>query len=210
MSAYRKDAAHRMNHMEREVTQMKASELIGKIKGLCRRAGTKTLIACCAVLVLSGVIVLNFILQKEPETDNSNKLAVDLSSQTTKPTLAADEVQDYFASISVQRKQARDEAIEVLASVAESENALEEAKQAALTDMNRLALEIEQEANIETLIQSKGFEQCVAVISDDKCSVIVETGGLLPGEVAQISEIVYEQAGIIPDNLKIIERQNDA
>ena len=210
MSAYRKDAAHRMNHMEREVTQMKASELIGKIKGLCRRAGTKTLIACCAVLVLGGVIVLNFILQKEPETDNSNKLAVDLSSQTTKPTLAADEVQDYFASISVQRKQARDEAIEVLASVAESENALEEAKQAALTDMNRLALEIEQEANIETLIQSKGFEQCVAVISDDKCSVIVETGGLLPGEVAQISEIVYEQAGIIPDNLKIIERQNDA
>lgn len=210
MSAYRKDAAHRMNHMEREVTQMKASELIGKIKGLCRRAGTKTLIACCAVLVLGGVIVLNFILQKEPENDNSNKLAVDLSSQTTKPTLAADEVQDYFASISVQRKQARDEAIEVLASVAESENALEEAKQAALTDMNRLALEIEQEANIETLIQSKGFEQCVAVISDDKCSVIVETGGLLPGEVAQISEIVYEQAGIIPDNLKIIERQNDA
>ena len=72
MSAYRKDAAHRMNHMEREVTQMKASEFIGKIKGLCRRAGTKTLIACCAVLVLSGVIVLNFILQKEPETDNSN------------------------------------------------------------------------------------------------------------------------------------------
>ena len=210
MSAYRKDAAHRMNHMEREVTQMKASEFIGKIKGLCRRAGTKTLIACCAVLVLGGVIVLNFILQKEPETDNSNKLAVDLSSQTTKPTLAADEVQDYFASISVQRKQARDEAIEVLASVAESENALEEAKQAALTDMNRLALEIEQEANIETLIQSKGFEQCLAVISDDKCSVIVETGGLLPGEVAQISEIVYEQAGIIPDNLKIIERQNDA
>lgn len=199
-----------MNHMEREVTQMKASEFFGKLKGLCRRAGTKTLVACCAVLVLGGVIVLNFILQKEPDTDNSNKLAVDLSSQTTKPTLAADEVQDYFASISVQRKQARDEAIEVLASVAESENALEEAKQAALTDMNKLALEIEQEANIETLIQSKGFAQCVAVISEDKCSVIVESGGLLPGEVAQISEIVYEQAGIIPDNLKIIERPTDA
>ncbi len=199
-----------MKHMKREVPHMKVSEFFGKIKMLCRRAGTKTLIACCAVLVLGGVIVLNFILQKEPETGNSNKLAVDLSAENTKQTLAADEVQDYFASISVQRKQARDEAIEVLASVAESETALEEAKQAALTDMNKLALEIEQEANIETLVQSKGFAQCIAVISDDKCSVIVETGGLLPGEVAQISEIVYEQAGIVPDNLKIIERQADA
>ena len=84
--------------------------------------------------------------------------------------------------------------------------ALEEAKEAALDDINRLALDIEREANIETLVLSKGFEQCVAVISDDSCNVIVKTTGLLPGDVAQISEIVYEQAGILPDNLKIIEK----
>lgn len=189
---------------------MKMKEFFEKIKTLCRRAGMKTLIAGCAVLVLGGVVVLNFILQKEADTGNSDKLAVDFSADSTQQTLAADEVQDYFASISVQRKQARDEAIEVLASVAESDSALEEAKQAALTDMNKLAMQIEQEANIESLIQSRGFAQCVAVISDDKCSVIVETAGLMPGEVAQISEIVYEQAGIVPDNLNIIERQADA
>jgi len=186
---------------------MKTGEILVKIKTLCRRVGTKTLIGCCAVLVLGGVIILNFILQKEPQSANTNKLAVDLSAQTSKPALEADEVQDYFASISVQRKQTRDEAIEVLASVAESENALEEARQAALTDMNQMALEMEQEANIETLVQSKGFAQCIAVISDNKCSVIVETGGLLPGEVAQISEIVYEQASILPENVKMVEKQ---
>lgn len=189
---------------------MKLKEIPEKIKLLCRRIGTRTLAAGCAVLVLGGIITVNYILNRDAENSNSNKLAVDLSADTTKQTLAADEVLDYFASISVQRKQARDEAIEVLASVAESESALEEAKQAALTDMNKLALEIEQEANIETLVQSKGFAQCIAVINDDKCSVIVETTGLMPGEVAQISEIVYEQAGIVPDNLKIIEKQTDA
>ncbi|MBQ2725334.1 MAG: SpoIIIAH-like family protein [Clostridia bacterium] len=189
---------------------MKPSEIFGRIKGICKRMGMKTIIAGCAVLVLCGAIALNLILQDEPEDATANKLAVDLTEDTVQPTLAADEVQDYFASISVQRKQARDEAIEVLASVAGSETALEEAKQAALTDMNKLALEIEQEANIETLVQSKGFQQCVAVINNDKCSVIVETTGLMPGEVAQISEIVYEQTGIVPENLKIIERQTDA
>ena len=38
--------------------------------------------------------------------------------------------------------------------------------------------------------------------------VIVESEGLNPGEVAQISEIVYEQAGIVPSNLKIVEKSS--
>lgn len=46
----------------------------------------------------------------------------------------------------------------------------------------------------------------MAVISDKSCNIIVKTNGLMPDDVAQISEIVYEQAGILPDNLKIIEK----
>lgn len=189
---------------------MKPREILIKMKALWRKTGVKTLAAGCAVVILSGAVLLGFILQEEPEDTVGSKLAVDLTVEAEDDTLTANQVQDYFAAISVQRRQARDEAIEVLASVAASEEALEEAKQAALTDMNRLALEMEQEANIETLVQSRGFQKCAAVISDNKCSVIVETTGLLPGDVAQISEIVYEQAGILPDNLKIIERQGDA
>lgn len=191
---------------------MNFSVIVDKTKEICRKAGIKTLIAVGAVLVIGGVVTLNFVLRNGIEENTSGKMAIDLSSSTgasdkgENTILTADEVTDYFAAISLQRQQARDEAMEVLASVAGSETALEEAKQAALDDMNRLALDIEKEANIETLVQSKGFEQCVAVISDDKCNVIIESNGLLPGEVAQISEIVYEQAGIIPENLKIIEK----
>ncbi|MBQ3616480.1 MAG: SpoIIIAH-like family protein, partial [Anaerotignum sp.] len=50
------------------------------------------------------------------------------------------------------------------------------------------------------------FSQCIAVISNENCNVIVESDGLAPGEVAQITEIVYEQAGIHPTNLKIVEK----
>lgn len=187
---------------------MKSSEFINKIKSIGSRAGKKTLIAVCAVLVLGCVVVLNFILQKNTTDASTTNLALDLSQDTgeSSSTLNPEEVEDYFASITLQRKQARDEAMEVLKTVAESTTALEEAKEAALVDINRLALDIEREANIETLILSKGFEQCVAVINDENCNVIVKTTGLLPGDVAQISEIVYEQAGILPDNLKIIEK----
>ncbi len=187
---------------------MKSSELLNKVKSLGTRAGKKTLIAVCAVLVLGCAVVLNFILQGNSDDIRTNNLAVDLSKDTVNstPTLKPEEVKDYFASITLQRQQARDEAMEVLQTVAASSTALDEAKEAALTDINRLALDIEREANIETLIRSKGFEQCVAVINDQNCNVIVKTTGLLPGDVAQISEIVYEQAGILPDNLKIIEK----
>ena len=188
---------------------MKFKEFFGKVGELCKKAGMKTLIAVCAVIVLGGVVALNFILSGRNNAEETGKFKIDLSSdsaESASANLEPDEVADYFASISLQRKQARDEAMEVLLSVAENTSAIDEAKQSALTDINKLAAEIEQEANIETLIQSKGFSQCVAVISDDKCSVIVESSGLLPGECAQISEIVYEQAGILPENLKIIEK----
>lgn len=189
---------------------MKLQEILEKLKQLCKKAGVKTLLAACAVLVLGSIVVLNFILRENAEnTEIGNKMAINLSSDTMqgKETMKADENGDYFATMSLQRKQARDEAMEVLLSVSENETALEEARQAALTDMNKMALDIEREANIETLVQSKGFEQCVAVINGEQCNVIVETSGLLPGEVAQISEIVYEQTGIIPENLKIIEKK---
>ena len=183
---------------------MKIKETGEKIKSFIGKANKKTLIAVCSVLVLGCVVALSFIL-----TDKSGivpkKLAVDLTKNGTEP-VAGDSVADYFASVSLQRKQARDEAVEVLKTVSENEGAVEEAKQAALDDINKIALDIEREANIESLVVSKGFSQCVAVISDNTCSIIVESDGLLQSEIAQISEIVYEQAGIVPANLKIIEK----
>ena len=190
---------------------MKSSQFLNKLKTFGNRTGKKTLITACAVLVLGCAVVLNFILQNPAASDSSANLALDLSKDVSADpsiSLVPDTAADYFASITLQRKQARDETMEVLQTVAASSTALEEAKEAALIDINRLALDIEREANIESLVLSKGFEQCVAIINEETCNIIVKTPGLLPGEIAQISEIVYEQAGILPDNLKIIEKND--
>ena len=65
---------------------------------------------------------------------------------------------------------------------------------------------MEAEANIETLIEAKGFEECVAVIKDDSVSIVVKSDGLQAAQISQINEIVYEQSGISPVNVKIIQR----
>ena len=107
--------------------------------------------------------------------------------------------------MTLSRRKARDEALEVLTGVAESSTAIDSMKQEALGELQQIAVDIENEANIESLVMAKGFNECVAVVNGDTASIIVKTDGLMANEVAQISEIVYEQTGIHPDNLNIIE-----
>lgn len=187
---------------------MQWNEVREKTKKLMGKLGKKSIITICTVLVLGCAVVLNVILYQNGQTEKqANKLAIDLSESGENMDVQNESVLGtYFQSMSLNRKQARDEAMEVLQAVADSQTALDEAKEAAWNDMTKLATDMEKETNIEAMILSKGFSQCIAVISNDTCNVIVESEGLNPGEVAQISEIVYEQAGIVPSNLKIVEK----
>lgn len=185
-----------------------------KAKELVHKAGKKTVVTVCTVAVLGCMVILNVVLFSGNQSSKGMQLAVDLTADTATETtegtveLQAGQMSDYFTAMSLNRQQARDEAMEVLLSVAESQTALEEAKEAALHDISKIAADMEKETNIETMIRAKGFTQCIAVISNENCNVIVESDGLEPGEVAQITEIVYEQAGIHPTNLKIVEKNN--
>ncbi len=118
----------------------------------------------------------------------------------------ADDGSDYFAVSQINRQRARDEAIEVLQTVADGAENLSDVQGEALEQIAKIAKDIEHEAAIESLVCGKGFEACIAVISGENANVIVRTGALLPNEVTQIQEIVYETAGIVPANVKIIEK----
>ena len=179
-----------------------------KIKSFFKKIGARNLIVICAVLLIGAAIVVNYILYSQPETKNP-QLDVDLDNTNIQDTLDQDaNTSDYFSQTVLSRQQARDEALEVLQSVAQSSSALPEAVEAAHADIAQIAKDIENESKIETIIRAKGFEECIAVISDNQATVIVKTDGLLASQVAQINEIVYEQSGILPTNLKIIENWN--
>ncbi|MCL1858757.1 MAG: SpoIIIAH-like family protein [Oscillospiraceae bacterium] len=114
--------------------------------------------------------------------------------------------ENYFAIATVSRRRARDESLELLNDIINNAEAMPDIKDKALKDIETMASEIEKEANIEVLVKAKGFIDCVAVVSGEVANIIVKTDGLMPNEVAQIKEIVYEQAGINPGNVKIVER----
>ncbi|MBE6624222.1 MAG: SpoIIIAH-like family protein [Ruminococcaceae bacterium] len=181
----------------------------GKIKAFFKKIGVRNLVVICAVLLIGGAVGINYILYSKPNTDEpAGDVDIDLGDTNIQDTLDKDEnTSDYFAQTVLSRQQARDEALEVLQAVATNSSALPEAIDAALADIAQIAKDIDSESKIETLVRAKGFEECIAVISDDSATVIVKTDGLLASEVAQINEIVYEQSGILPTGLKIIEKK---
>ena len=69
--------------------------------------------------------------------------------------------------------------MEVLQNIIDDTQSDETTKAQARKDMAALAVAMENEAKVETLILSKGFEQCVAVISGDKINIIVKSEGLI-------------------------------
>ena len=130
-----------------------------------------------------------------------------VGSDTKNPTDVLEEVDDYFSSVEVSRQRARDEALEVLNAVVDNEKADEAVKAEALKEIQVIAKEMSQESNIESLLMSKGFEQCVAVISGNNANIVVKNEGQLQAaQLAQINAVVYEQAGIEPVNITIVAK----
>ena len=90
--------------------------------------------------------------------------------------------------------------------VTESADASEVAKADAAAKISKIAVDIQNEINIETLVKAKGFEECVAVIGDNSVSVIVKAESLQANEAAQILAIAYETTGIPVENISIISK----
>jgi stage III sporulation protein AH len=176
-----------------------------KVKSALLKIGKRNMIIMAAVLLIGAAVWMNWMLFAD---NSSADGAGDGLANVSGNAETEAEGDTYFATMQVSRKRARDEALEVLQSVVDNTDADEAVKAQALTDINRLALEMNAESNIETLVMAKGFEDCVAVINGDTATVVVKAKGetLLANEIAQINEIVYEQAKIDPVNIKITER----
>ena len=172
----------------------------------------KNVIIICAVALICGAIYLNWVFFSDNSLTPANidtPFTYDneiLGQASYVDSNAPDEVDSYFAISQINRKRSRHETIEVLQTIIDSEDAMQDLKNKAADEISKIASNIENEANIETLVVAKGFKECVAVLGQENASIIVKSSGLMPNEIIQIKEIVYEQAGIMPSNIKIIEK----
>jgi stage III sporulation protein AH len=189
---------------------------MNKVKEFFMKNGKRNLIITCAVVLVGAAVWLNFIFFSgsndggfdytggtgmSGELDNSK-------NPTNDGTTGAGTTDSYFATVQVSRQRAREEALEVLNAVIDNDKATDEVKAEAVAEIKKISEEMEQEADIESIIVSKGFEQCVAVINGETASIVVKCSGTLtPVQLAQINASVYEITGIEPINITIVGRE---
>lgn len=111
---------------------------------------------------------------------------------------------DLLAITVLNRETVREDAMAVLQEIADNPDALPNEKEEALSQISQILDDMEAEVNIETLALARGIPKCVAVISGEQCSIIVDSDKISASELSQICEIVYEQSGIAPAGTKVI------
>ena len=179
-----------------------------KIKKIFSSTTAKGTVLVAAMLLIGLAIYLNYRWFYDPinsigygDNNMDDNQSGDNSAQT-----GGDVESNYFTATALDRQEARDEAIDVLKLVTENSEASAEAKEEAQSKISKIATDIQNEANIETLVKAKGFEDCVAIISDDSVSVIVSAETLQASQAAQILSIVYNTTGISPEKISIINK----
>lgn len=183
-----------------------------KIKKFFSSRSGRSVVIVTAVLLIGLAVYLNYRWFYDPIDsmgygDNNMENGFADNEQTSGDGEGEGEAENnYFTAVSLTRQQSRDEAIDVLNTIIESSESSEEAKAEAAAEISKIAVNIQNESNIETLVKAKGFEECVAVIGDDYVSVIVKSEGLVANQAAQILSIVCETTGVLPQNVSIINK----
>ncbi len=198
---------------------MNFKKVINTIGDFFKKMGKRNLIIAGAVIMIGLAVYVNWIFFAGDTKDDSfgydqsagmntnYGTTLGTGSNTGNTGSTSTEVSSYFSSVQVSRQKARDEALEVLNSVVDNDNATDQVKAEAVAEIRQIAAEMENEAKIESLIKTKGYAQCVAVISGENVSIVVQHDGeLSAAALAQINAIVYEQTGISPAGISIIAK----
>ncbi len=194
------------------------------VKKFFEKIGRRNMVIAGAVVLIVAAVAVNWIVFADNGGDDGYKYDASAGMSTNygttltttavgvetegRPTVAdPDDVDSYFSSVEISRQRARDEALEVLNAVVDNDKATEDVKAEAMQEIQTIAKEMSQESNIESILMSKGFAQCVAVINGDSANIVVRNEGKLQSaQLAQINAVVYEQAGIEPINITIVAK----
>ena len=170
-----------------------------KIKKRGAVYGVIALLLCTAAYLNWSYVDAPEELLAAQQTDADTAAQTDAAADTTES--------DYFASSRLTRTQARDEAVSTLKEISESADADAQAKADAAGQISVLAENSVQEANIESLIRAKGYEDAVVMLSDGAANIVVSPpeGGLQSSDVTVIRDIVVNETGMSAGQIKIVE-----
>lgn len=178
------------------------------------KKGRRRMVTAALVMALGAAVYLNWQFSGNQELLASDTLDSEREMGTAQlvngdaeetDASADEEGESVFTQAKLSRQKARDEAVEMLEEVLKDSESSEEAKKEAVAQSAVIAQNVLKENNIENLVKAKGYTDCVAVIQDDECSVIVGQKLENASDAVVIQDIVVGQTDFAPEKIKIIE-----
>ena len=182
--------------------------------------GKRQIILTCLTAMLAVAVYINYSLSRPEQltptaeldsvshygdTEFVNAEPEEAPAAAPVAEVEADPAADYFAQARLEKTVSRDEAVQTLQTIMGGGDITGE--EAVTTALDAVALSglIESEGNIESLIRSQGFEDCVVYLDGDSAKVVVRTNGLTASDAALIKDIVLSEAEISSENIRIFE-----
>lgn len=177
------------------------------------------IIASVLLLVCAGVYLNWSGRQAEPAQDLTETLSAGqvlgedtLVIQDTDGSVAVSagtdgaQTEDYFAQVRLSRQQTRDSAVELLEETIAYDEGTDVGETASET-LGTIVGTALHEAEIESLVIAKGYDDCVTYINDGVVCVAVSApaDGLTDADAALISDIVTSQTDYPLSQVRIIE-----
>ena len=185
----------------------------------------KNMVAAAVLITVCAGIYVNWLYTEENAatglmdtldvqkvmSDESLVLSEDMAAIAAGENVATTST-DYFAAVRLSRQEARDSALNLLQeAMAYSDGESTKSVESAM-ELEQIVQTALSEAQIESLIIAKGYEDCVAYMSGEGISVAVSSpeGGLQQSDVAVIADIVLTQSQYGLEDIRVVEVQEES
>ena len=170
------------------------------------------------VIALAAAVFVNWYYTEPTKNSNiDSKLTTQQNSMnlgdsvyvagTTKSSSenSSESEQGYFAKARLNKEKAHDKIIDSVEEIIDRDGINDENSKDISDMLNKFKSDIKSEADTENLITAKTGFECVVVINDKNCQVVMQKNSLNDTVILQITEIISKNTDISAENLTIIE-----
>ncbi len=140
---------------------------------------------------------------KEKATETSKEIKAQLSSEKNMKKAS------YILDMKMNREKQRNELVQDLNEMINNPSTTEESRKEASNMKLNIVKTQEKELQIENLLSTKGYEEALVYISDNKVNVVVNEAKLEKKDAAKIFDLVAEQANVKYENIKLTNNNSN-
>ncbi len=137
--------------------------------------------------------------------DNAEDSNAENKEENSGETAETASSENYFEQARMNKENSRSKSLEILNQTAENDSFDSEIRQKAGDKILAVANNVQKESEIESIAQSKGYNEICVYVDDTEANVMVRKNGFNDDDAVKLTAIVTEQLKISAQNVKIVE-----